>query len=191
MLLTVLMTSKSNTLECLIRQEMLNFVDWKTWRDTAITWLCALLTTPVSARCLPSVWQHTTQHVARISRWRSLVEVAVSANTSPAAKANISICNTAAWPTHARISVFAWQTGLWLRCSESICIWWPLGHAVENPCFTFLHQSLLGCSPTTVSVVCETREERTEPELWEKQGLKAHGSISILNPVMFLDRDWT
>lgn len=95
---------------------------------------------------------------------------------------------------HARMSVFARQTGFWLPCIELICIWWPFGHAVQT------HVSLSCISRLSAALWQQYQWSarrgriRTEPEPWENRGVKgleADGSNRILNPVMFFDRDWT
>lgn len=69
---------------------------------------------------------------------------------------------------HPRVSLFAWQTGLWLSCTEVISVWWPIGHAVEThvslSCISRFCRTLPArCSSTTGSLECEMGKERTEP----------------------------
>lgn len=118
-----------------------------------------------------SVCKHTTRRVARISRWQNGAEVGVSANTPAAAKANISIFNTAAWPTRTTVSVCMTNRSLALVHRGDLYLV-ALRSRCCNACFTFLHQSLPGCSLTTVSVECEMRKEGTEPEPWEKRAVR-------------------
>lgn len=124
----------------------------------------------------------------------------VSANASPAGKANISIFNTAARPAPTSLTVCMTNRPLalvhggdqYLMAHRSRC--W-------NACFTFLHQSLL--SHTTRELLFDDRitgvrggeGTRGARKMWWTgggvEGLGADGNKGILKPVMFYDRDWT
>lgn len=155
---------------------MVYSVDWKYY-----SCLCVPLTTPMSAQCL--CLSANTQHdVSPASAGgRMMLRWGVSANTSAAAKSKyFHFQHGSATHTHQCHCVCMTNRFFGSCASRLICIWWPLRSRCWNACFTFLHQSLLGCSLTTVSVECEMSKERNWAGIHVKnrgvKGLGAEGS---------------